>query len=248
MSFLLSIVALLAGPFIYGWGRQRPVAKEMLNGFILVAVAGIVCVNIIPGALDAGGLWAVVALAAGLLFPVLFEKSFAHSMHRAHTFVVVLAAFALIVHALIDGIALLPEANASLNAAGARTYPGDLGSTLTDPLALGVILHRLPVGMAIWWSVRPNFGPLAALFTFGLIIAATGAAYVYGAPVVELAEARSLALFQAFVAGSLVHVVAFGVSHDHEHNDEVFVPVDNWGFRVGLLLGMFIIFAVPHIH
>jgi hypothetical protein len=209
---------------------------------------GIVCINIIPGALDAGGLWAVVALVAGLTFPVLIEKSFHRSMHQAHAVVVVLAAMALIVHALIDGIALLPATGSTLNGAEIRNNPGGSGSILPNPLALGVILHRLPVGMAIWWSVRPNFGLAAALLTFATLIAATGAAYVYGAPVVELAEAHGLALFQAFVAGSLVHVVAFGVSHDHGQVDEVFVPANNWGFRVGLLLGMFIIFAIPHIH
>jgi uncharacterized membrane protein YdcZ (DUF606 family) len=80
-----------------------------------------------------------------------------------------------------------------------------------------------------------------------LLISATGLAYVFGAPVVDLASTRSLALFQAFVAGSLVHVVAFGVSHRHG-GDEAFVPADNWGFRAGILLGMFVVFSLPHIH
>jgi len=87
----------------------------------------------------------------------------------------------------------------------------------------------------------------ATIATFALVIAATAASYFFGGPVVALAEAPRLALFQAFVAGSLVHVVAFGVSHRHER-DEPFVPADNWGFRAGILLGMFVVFAVPHLH
>lgn len=248
MNFLLSIVALLLGPVIYAWGRKRPIAKQMLDGFVLVVVAGIVCINIIPSALDTGGWWATVALAAGLSFPIFVEKTFRHSVHKAHAFIVILAAVGLILHALIDGIALLPVVSEALNHVGPRTYPGDPGSTFANPLAIGVILHRLPVGMAIWWSVRPNFGLTAAISTFALLIAATGAAYFFGAPIVDLAADRSLALFQAFVAGSLVHVVAFGVSHDHDGTDDEIVPANNWGFRVGLLLGMFIVFSVPHIH
>ena len=61
------------------------------------------------------------------------------------------------------------------------------------------------------------------------------------------AETRSIAWFQAFVAGSLVHVVAFGVSHGHD-GDEVLTGDNGWGFRAGILLGMFLLFTVPQIH
>ncbi|HEX5786554.1 MAG TPA: hypothetical protein VFY03_00120 [Woeseiaceae bacterium] len=247
MMFWLSTLALLAGPFVYAWGRSRPVTKQMLDGFVLIAVAGIVCVNIIPSALDIGGLYALVALAGGLAFPVAIERVFHRSAHRAHVFIVVLAALGLVLHAIIDGIALLPAVNDQISAAADRTNTPNAGSMLGNPLALGVILHRLPVGVVIWWSVRPQFGLGAALATFALLIAATAAAYFEGAQFVELATTRSLALFQAFVAGSLVHVVAFGVDHGHD-GDELFVPAGDWGFRVGILIGMFVIFVLPHIH
>lgn len=249
MNFWLSTAALLLGPLIYAWGRTHPSAKQVLDGFVLVAVAGIVCVNIIPSAIDLGGWLALAALTAGLVFPVVIEKVFHHSMHRAHVFIVVLAALGLVLHAVIDGIALLPGLHAEIANGGNQTAGpvSTRGGPVNNPLALGVILHRLPVGMALWWSVRPHFGIPAAVLTFGLLIAATGLAYLLGAPIVELATTRSLVLFQAFAAGSLVHVVAFGVSHLHR-GDEVFVPTDNWGFRAGILLGMFVVFAVPHIH
>ncbi len=245
MNFWLATAALLLGPLVYAWGRSRPIAKQMLDGFVLVAIAGIVCVNIIPPAIDLGGWIAIVALGAGLGFPVAVEKVFRRSVHRAHVFIVFLAAFGLVIHAVIDGIALLPAMHTGLplrEGAGPSS-----GSVTINALALGVILHRLPVGMAIWWSVRPNFGVLAAMLTFTLLIVATGLAYLFGQPIIELTNTRGLALFQAFVAGSLVHVVAFGVSHRHA-GDDAFVPADNWGFRAGILLGMFVVFALPHIH
>ncbi len=244
MNFWLSTGALLLGPFIYAWGRTQPLVKQMLDGFVLVAIAGIVCINIIPTAIDLGGWLALLALAAGLAFPVVIERAFHRTVHHAHVFIVVLAALGLVIHAMIDGIALLPGTNGGLAAPASSLNPE---TRLGNPLALGVILHRLPVGMLLWWSVRPQFGVGAAVLIFALLIGATGLAYVFGAPVVEVASTRSLALFQAFVAGSLVHVVAFGVSHRHRDGD-VFVPADNWGFRAGILLGMFVVFALPHIH
>jgi zinc transporter ZupT len=209
----------------------------VLDGFIFIAVAGIVCVDIIPIALINGGLVSIVFLLLGLVFPVFIEKAFVHSAHKAHVFVVMLAAVGLTIHAVIDGVALLPQLG---NETDSQVF------LFGSQLAIGVILHRLPVGMAIWWSVRPTFGTPVALLTFALIIAATATAYWFGAPIIEIAETRSLAYFQAFVAGSLVHVVAFGISHDH--SAEPLPEGKEWGYRVGILIGMFLIFAVPHIH
>jgi hypothetical protein len=247
LTYFLSIAALLAGPFLYATGRRRPALKQLLDGFVMVAVAGIVCVSIIPDALQTGGVAALPALVLGLAFPVLIERWFHNAAHTAHLFVVLLAAAGLVVHALIDGIALLPqtaEAGAAATHAGPAAAVSPAGIT---PLALGVILHRLPIGMALWWSVRPNFGVPVTLALFAIIIAATGVAYYQGDHVVALASTSSLALFQAFVAGSLVHVVAFGVTHDED--EAQFAPAArDWGFRAGILLGIFLLFSVPRIY
>ncbi len=245
MAYFLSILALVSGPFLYAWGRRRPTAKQILDGFVLITVAGIVCVYIIPDALRYGGMSALAFLVAGLAFPVLVERTFHRSVPKAHVFIVVLAAAGLLLHAIIDGVALLPGVGDGLPSEG--THHSHSLSIGGSELALGVILHRLPVGMAIWWAVRPSFGTVAAVTTFGLLIIATGLGWFFGAPIVELAEARSIAYFQAFVAGSLVHVVAFGVSHNHD-GDEVLTSENSWGFRAGILLGMFLLFTAPQIH
>jgi hypothetical protein len=65
--------------------------------------------------------------------------------------------------------------------------------------------------MAIWWTFRPALGQTAAVVAFAIIIVATAAAYFLGGPVVELLESRTLALFQAFVSGSLIDLVIVGI-------------------------------------
>ena len=102
--------------------------------------------------------------------------------------------------------------------------------------------------MAIWWSLRPNLGVGAAATAFGLIIVSTAAAFVFGAPVIELAEARGIAWLQAFISGSLVHIVAFGVSHDHDAHVEPVARFQDWGYRVGILVGLFFVFTAPQLH
>lgn len=228
MLLTLSIVALLLGPVVYTLGRRNPVARQLLDGFVFITIAGIVTVHIIPGSLASGGNLALVFLALGIAFPVLLERSFHGAFHAAHALVLALASLGLVLHSILDGIALLPSQNSEL--------------------AYAVILHRLPVGMAIWWSVRPNLGPRAAIAAFVMVITATALTMLFAAPIIELAAARSIAFLQAFISGSLIHIVAFGLNHDHDKHVEPIAQFQNWAYRAGILLGLFLVFTTPHLH
>lgn len=127
---------------------------------------------------------------------MLLERLFREATDAAHLVIVAIAAIGLLTHAIVDGVALLPQSGTGL--------------------AYAIVIHRLPVGMAIWWTVRPSFGNSIAVIVFALIILATTAGYFVGEPIIEVAEARTLAMLQAFVSGSLIHVVIFGVKHKHD--------------------------------
>ncbi len=195
MTLVLSIAALLLGPAIYAAGRTNPIAKRVLNASILLTIAVIIAIHIIPEALEHGGKAAIIVILAGLAFPMILERLFRKATDTAHLVIVALAATGLLVHAVVDGIALLPGSGTGL--------------------AYAIVLHRLPVGMAVWWAIRPNFGKTTAILAFALIILATTAGYFAGDHILEMADARTLAMLQAFVSGSLIHVVTFGVKHDH---------------------------------
>ena len=251
MPLVLSMLALVAGPFVYALGSPQPNLRQILDGFVFITVAGLVCVFIIPDAVAAGGLFAVGFLLAGLAFPVLVERLFEKSVREAHGFILVLAAIGLVIHATVDGIALLPAVAPGVD--HAHEHGGLFGGLFENQLALGVIVHRIPVSMAIWWSVRSGLGLTAAVTTFAIIFAATGAAYMMGQPFMDMAAAPAVAWFQAFVSGSLVHVVAFGVTHHHSHSDDERSSSgpdsgNTWAYRVGILIGMFLVFTTPHIH
>ncbi|MFQ5609369.1 MAG: hypothetical protein ACE5F8_03775, partial [Woeseiaceae bacterium] len=108
MTFILSAVALFLGPFLYALGQKTPTARQILDGFIFITIAGIVCVDIIPQSISNGGVYAFAFLVLGLAFPVVLEKNFRKAVPHAHEVVLLLAAIGLILHAAIDGIALLP--------------------------------------------------------------------------------------------------------------------------------------------
>jgi len=191
MYFLLSTITLLAGPFVYALGRRNKVTERALDALIIAAIAWIIAVHILPEAFLVAGWPSLAFLALGMAFPYALRRIFHLASSAMHTALLIIAALALVLHAVIDGIALLPGSG--------------------DRLGIAVILHRLPVGMAIWWTFRPAIGTRAAVVSFALIIAATATAVYFGATVVELAESRVLALFQVFVAGSLADMVIVGL-------------------------------------
>jgi hypothetical protein len=191
MYFLLSTIALLAGPFVYALGRHNKVTERALDALIIVAIAWIIGVHIVPDAVQVAGWTALVFLALGMAFPYVLRRIFHLASNAMHTALLLIAALALVLHAVIDGIALLPGSG--------------------NQLGLAVILHRLPVGMAIWWTFRPAIGTKIAIAAFALIIIATALAIYFGGPVIELTESRILALFQVFVAGSLADMVIVGL-------------------------------------
>jgi hypothetical protein len=195
MTLILSITALLLGPVIYTAGQRNKLARRVLDALILLAIAAIIAVHVVPEALQHGGAIAIVVILLGLIFPMILERLFRKATDTAHLFIVILAALGLLIHAVVDGVALLPENGSAL--------------------AYAIVLHRLPVGMAIWCIIRPNFGNTIAIGVFAMVIVATVAGYFVGASILELAETRTLALLQAFISGSLIHVVVFRHGHHH---------------------------------
>ena len=200
MTFILSTVALLLGPMIYAAARGNTLLRPALNALILLTIAYIIGIHIIPEAIRHGGTVAVLVIVLGIAFPILLERLFRKATDAAHLVIVGIAGFGLLVHAVVDGVALLPESGTGL--------------------AYAVVLHRLPVGMALWWAIKPNFGKTVTMMVFALIILATASGYFVGEDIIAMADIRTLAMLQAFVSGSLIHVVLFGVKHhSHDHTN-----------------------------
>ena len=191
MNFLLSTFALLLGPLVYAVGYRNDLARQILDGLVLVAIVWIIGVHIIPESLSTGGWMALVFLLLGIAFPILLKRVFHVASRTAHIALMIVAALGLCMHALIDGIALLPASGSGL--------------------ATAVIVHRIPVGMALWGTFRPALGTTASVVAFLLLIIATGVAFFLGEPIVAMAENRTLAMFQAFVSGSLIDLVVVGI-------------------------------------
>jgi len=114
-------------------------------------------------------------------------------------------------HSVTDGAALASSANPASSSAGELAH-GQL-------LPLAVLLHQVPVGMTVWWLLR-RIGLPVVLLAFVLMAAATVSGYVAGGAMLSMLSAREVEWFQAFVGGSLLHVVYHRIEPGHHCTED----------------------------
>ncbi len=191
---ILSIAGLALGPVLDRFVRRQAPVVAFLEGFVAATILGLVLGHILPEAVEIGGWLCLPAALLGIIGPQLAEKGGGGSGLPIHGTVAIFAAAALFLHTLMDGAAL----------AAAHHAPQEQA---VSALAIGVVLHRLPVGLTLWWLVRHGAGTTAAVGALAGICLGTVAGFAAGEAVVHRLDTASVALFQALVGGSLIHVV-----------------------------------------
>ena len=223
---LISLVAFAVGPALYGIADRARGSLAALDGFVMVAVAGLVLVHIIPHAVVAAGGGALAVALAGFIGPGVIEHRLERAARQTHAAALAVAVAGLAVHEFFDGVGL------------ARAfYDPDTGISV---LAVAVILHRLPIAITVWWLLRPPWGRTLAWAVLGALCAATVFGYASGDAVAAIADARWLGLLEALIAGSLLHVVVHRPS-------PLAAPGrgrrERWSAGVGALLGLAAVIA-----
>lgn len=209
----LSIVVLLLGPLLFILIRRYELAFWGMDGFVLASVGGLMFLHILPPTFEAAGVGAVIALLAGMIIPMLSESVQGATARRTHVVFFWVAIAGLMAHAIMDGITLRAQTHAEVSFA----------------LALAVILHRLPVALLVWWLLRPKFGLKIASGSLGVIASMTLIGFAIEEQLHGVLDGSGFAMMQAFVAGSLLHVLTHHTpestlegtddAHDHHHHD-----------------------------
>lgn len=201
MGYLIAAAAApVLGPVLYRVLHPHPTAVRFVDGFVYLAVPLLVAWQVLPHAWQEGSLLVLVALAGGFLLPGLIERASHALADQTDNLAIVIGLSGLALHALLEGAALVP---------------GE--ATVEAPFAMAVILHRVPVGLVVWWLVRPRFGVAAASASVGSVVVATLAGYGLGTELLADVHGSGAQIYQAFVSGSLVHVVFHQGRHDHDH-------------------------------
>lgn len=230
ITFLLAtLAALLSGPLLYAVAHRRPSLLSLLDGFVLVSIAGLVLFEVLPEAVHSGGLVVLPFLLLGLFGPTLLERWLTRARREAHLLALGLAILGLVLHSAGDGAALAGN-----------------GERHQEALALAIAVHSVPVGLLVWWLLYSVFGawlPTLVLLAMG---AATIAGYLFGIELGALLGVRGWAWFQALIAGSILHVI-FGRPHldEDSHHHAAPPPFEGLGnlIAVGALTWLALVHA-----
>jgi hypothetical protein len=198
---IIALAAPAAGPVLYAWLHRHPRAARLLDRFVYVVVPLLVLAQVVPDAWARRSLFPLLAVSAGLVLPAWVERA-SHALRQRTDFVALFVGLSgLLLHSLLEGAALPPVASAR--------------PPVTFVIAAA--LHRTAEGLVVWWLLHPRHGAAAAAAGVGLLLAATVAGVVLGLELLAGVGSAGVGLYQAFVAGSLVHVVFHQGRHDHTH-------------------------------
>lgn len=202
LALMISISMLLLSPLLFMIAIQFQKVWMFLEKILGLVIAAIVVLHLIPDSIALSG-WKSLALAfLGLFLPIMMEKSWHKKAHSIHFFALIIGVLGLAMHGVMDGAAL---AMSSVSRGGLL-------------LPLSIVVHNLPLGILIYSVFYPEYGfKLPSFFTLALIVAMV-LGYMGGTQFFSLREnIVYVGLFQAFIAGSLLHVVFDRHDDEHDH-------------------------------
>jgi len=201
VGYLIAAAAApVLGPVLYRLLHPHPRAVTFVDGFVYLAVPLLVAWQVVPHAWSEGSVVPLLAVGAGFVIPTVIERASHALADQTDNLALLVGLSGLVLHALLEGAAFGPG-----------------GGRIDDAFALAVIVHRIPVGLVIWWLIRPRFGPTAATAGVASVVLATLAGFGLGTEFLGDAHGGGAELYQGFVSGSLVHVVFHQGRHDHDH-------------------------------
>jgi hypothetical protein len=199
---IAAVAATAAGPFLYGLLHERPRLTRYVDLFVYLVVPLLVVWQIVPSAWEGRTVLPVLALGAGLAVPLWIGRLSKPLAESTDAVTLVLVLSGLLLHALFEGAGLAPL-------------------TARSPAAFGlaVVLHRVVEGLLVWWILRPARGVWAATAGVAAVMLMTTLGFLLGVELLGRGDVSGSAvtIYQALVAGSLLHVIFHQGRHAHTH-------------------------------
>ena len=123
----------MAGALLYAWLHNRLGIVRLVDGFVYVAIPVLVIFHTWT---NQGNVWAFVALFLGVIIPFIIERLSQKLAPHTDNMALLAGISGLFLHAFLEGAAL--------------SIPKEVYFTYA------VLLHRIPVGIMIWWLLHPR--------------------------------------------------------------------------------------------
>ncbi len=202
----LSIAVLLIGPIAHYFSKENDKLMRFIDAACSTVIVVLIFIEILPELYIQAGWIIIVPVLLGLLLPGFIEKRFRKLREGAHKTTFVLAVLGLVVHTMIDGVALEEEIYGESHHISAL-------------LPLSILLHRLPVSLIVWWLLRPRYSLLVSWAVLLTMAIGTVLGFTLGQQFTTVFSGLSSILFQGLVLGALLHVIFHRIEHKSPHND-----------------------------
>lgn len=197
IPLVTALLTPVAGALLYVSMHHRERTMRLLDSAVLMVLPILVALQVAVHVWSEGTIAPVVAVAGGAGLLALIERLSRTLARYTDDLTILFGVAGLALHALLEGSALTGDASPAF--------------------VLAVVVHRVTVGLLIWWLVMPRHGAIAAGLGVAAIVGATLAGYLAGGAVVTEASFLDPAVFESFVAGTLLHVVFHQGRQDHRH-------------------------------
>jgi hypothetical protein len=203
LLLLLSVVALVAGPILYYQLRRGDLIARAVDHTLALVLAVLVLVVLMPETFTQTGWIALPMMLFGYLAPILVEKGIHNAARFAHVATLAVAAVGLGLHSILDGAGL----------AGAEFQVNTL-------LPVAIIMHRLTVGMVLWFILEPAFGKRITFGVLGFVALGTVIGYQLVSQSGQFAASVTTYYIQAVILGTVIHGLIHRnhlAGHAHKH-------------------------------
>ncbi len=188
----------LGAPLLIDRLNRNTRFRHWLSLALTLATGMILIFEVLPHTIEQLGIWALGLALVGAGLPGLIEHLFHKAARATHIFTLGFGIVGLAMHAAMDGMSFTEV----------HLAQGGLW------LALAVVLHRLPISMALWWLCREAFGTRTAWALLMALVAGTWLGFLYTDHLLESVMADEFAQFQALMSGMLLHSL---IHRPHEH-------------------------------
>ena len=193
-----SLLSLALAPWVYGRLHRWRALHNILDTLLLLIVAAIVLLEVLWDSYREIGWIGPLIGVVGLAVPSLVEQVFSRLALPAHRLTTLLGLAALLLHSVMDGATL---------AVAEQQW-----------LSLAVVLHQLPMGLAVWWFILHAHGRRTAQVVLSAMLLATVLGFFGTRQILPLLTTYSSVVLQAFLAGTLLHVLVHRRKPHHDHD------------------------------
>lgn len=196
-----ALIAPIVGATLYPVLHDNPRFTRIFDRCMYILVPVLVFTQILGHYVGHSGweLFGILILlgimTAGLFLPIGIEHIFHQIAPKTEALSIIAGFLGLGLHALLEGSSLNTES-----------------PIITAPL----VFHRIAAGLMIWWILQPRYGRFTAVLGIAGLFSATLAGFLLSDILLPHRFAGSV-FFQAFVAGSLLHVVFHERHHGNPH-------------------------------